>query len=155
MTNELIDFIHTVQELIDNDEWHKVFQRCPISLRAELKKVLKSAKIDFSFKIDSAQYMQIDAASKFVQKFIKDLGITYDVKYNDKGKTGRKLKYEMVNIPASITDIEETIRQELDNNNILYDFVKYDSELYRSRSGWHPYAYDALVVRLLDPEVVR
>ena len=147
MTSYIINFLTKYEADIDSENWNKVFSRCSPHYISELKQCLKEANIQFNIDpVDRTKsYMPIDQASKFVQKFIKDLGITARHKYSDKGKTGRKLKWEMMEVPSSISDLEDLVATELDQNNILYEYVCVMGNLNTISN--------ALYVRLADPEV--
>ena len=149
MTNYIINFLNRYEAEIDAENWNKVFSRCNPNYVPELKACLKQANIQFKIDpIDTTKsYMPIDQASKFVQKLVKDLGITARQKYNDKGKTGRKLKWEYMHVPSSINDLEETIAVELDKHNILYEYVSVIGNLKTINS--------TLYIRLADPEVYK
>lgn len=156
MTTYMKNFLEVCEDLINDNEWAKVFARCLPAHRAELRKILKQAKIDFkySIKIDGKEYMPIDDASKFVQQLVKDNALSFREYYNDKGKNGRKLKWLGIEFVEEVKDPQSYFIDKLEANNILYDYVRYENEV-QVGGGWHARYLNALYIRLLDPEVIE
>ena len=156
MTTYMKNFIEVCNDLIDAGEWAKVFARCLPSYRAELRKTLKQAGIDarYSIQVDGKEYMQIDDASKFVQQLVKNNAYSFREYYNDKGKTGRKLKWLGIEFTEDVKDPQIYFIDKLEANNILYDYIRYEDEVQVS-GGFHARYLNALYIRLLDPEVVK
>mgnify|MGYP003297197041 CR=1 FL=1 len=150
MDQKLIDFINKHEELIDNEEWVEIFRICPQVLRKELKTTLTGAGIKIDLTDDYSKYISLADASKYVSKLIPSLRIVAWDRYNDKGKTGRKLKWVGVHIPSNINDVESVIRDDLKKNHILYEYVEYYPNYYVSG-----HIMPVLIIRLLDPEVLK
>ena len=155
MTEYMKNFIEVCSDLINDGEWQKVFGRCLPTYRGELRKVLKQAGIDasYSIRLNGKEYTDIDAASKFVQQLVKDNAFSFREYYNDKGKTGRKLKWLGIEFIKAVEDPQMYFIEKLEANNILYDYVKYEDTIQVS-GGFHSRFLNALYIRLLDPEVL-
>lgn len=144
-------FIDEHIELIDTEQWEKLFRICNPYERSTLKKVLKTSGIDPVITPIVKDWMPIDAASKYVQNFIKSL-FSFRYRFNDKSKNGRKLKWLDLSLNVDEDKLEDIVRDELDKNNIKYDYVLYDPN-YMTTNGLRTHVFNALYVKLLDPEV--
>ena len=150
ISDYLSAFIDEHIELIDTEQWEKLFRLCNPYERSTLKKVLKASGINPVITPEVKDWMPVDAASKYVQDFVKSL-FSFRHRYNDKGKNGRKLKWVDLSLNVDEDKLEDIVRDELDKNNIKYDYVLYDSD-YTTYIGWMHRIYNAFYVRLLDPE---
>lgn len=153
ISDYLSNFIDEHVMLIDTEQWEKLFRLCNPYERSNLKKVLKASGINPVITPEVKDWMPIEAASKYVQDFVKSL-FSFRYRYNDKGKTGRKLKWVDLSLNVDKDKLEDIVRDELDKNNIKYDYVLYDPN-YMTSSGFRTYVFNVLYVRLLDPEVSK
>ena len=151
ISDYLSAFIDEHIQLIDTEQWEKLFRLCNPYQRSTLKKVLKASGINPIITPEVKDWMPIDAASKYVQNFVRSL-FSFKHRFNDKGKNGRKLKWVDLSLKVAEDKLEDIVRDELDKNNIKYDYVLYDPN-YTTANGLRTYVFDALYIKLLDPEV--
>ena len=93
--------IETNIDLIESQDYERLLKRCRKDFRSELIQILKEADIDLSnIKIEPKYGALIDPRkiNQLIKNKLQELGVSYFRSYNDKGKTGRKFKYERINV---------------------------------------------------------
>ena len=147
--------IETNIDLIELEDYRTLLRRCLPGDRKELLAVLKDSGIEVP-EYDLGKIFGAVIDPKEVNKLIKntlaDLGISYEIAYNDKGKTGRKFKYSNLNVDLDRKrEVEDAIHKVLEDNGIDYEYISmHESITYRSYRLMH---YIDLVVRINADEV--
>ena len=143
--------IETNIDLIEAQDYERLLKRCRKDFRSQLISVLKDADIDIdNINIEPKYGAVIDPRkiNQLIKNKLQELGISYFRSYNDKGKTGRKFKYERINIaPNYYKTVIDAIEKLLEDNAVDYDYVT-NQDAY---SGWR--LHTDLIVRINAYEV--
>ena len=151
---ELHPYIQTIIEtnidLIEAQDYERLLKRCRKDFRSELIHVLKEADIDLSSILILPKYGALVDPRKInqlIKNKLQELGVSYSRSYNDKGKTGRKFKYEGINIASNYyKTVIDAIEKLLEDNAVDYDYVTIQG----AYSSW---IHADLIVRISADEV--
>ena len=148
MEDLLREFIEANIDLIDDEEWDKLFKICPRTIKNDIINMLKETGFDLPKSKTSSQNIRSHAEIvKLIKKFLSEHGIDYLFAHNDKGKTGRKLKF--VGVRNCPDNIDRLLADYLDSLDINYEYIDYNKhDLY----SMHPTR--TLTIRLTS-EVIR
>ena len=143
--------IETNIDLIEAQDYERLLKRCRKDFRNELIHTLKDAVIDLgNIKIEPKYGALIDPRkiNQLIKNKLLELGVSYFRSYNDKGKTGRKFKYEGINIaPSYYKTVIDAVEKLLEDNAVDYDYVTIQ-DVY---SNWR--FHTDLIVRINADEV--
>lgn len=130
-------FIESNIDLIESEDYRTLLKRCLPTERKNILSVLKNSGIKIpEYDLGKIFGAIIDArdVNKLIKKTLADHNITYHTAYNDKGKTGRKFKYECLNISIDQKKwLEDLIHKLLENNGIDYDYISVHENYYSRR----------------------
>ena len=131
MTDYMKEFIEDNIELIEAGKLDRVYTRCNIGYRAELRDILEQIQAE---KADESEYRRIDKVTAFgneLRQMLRDLGLRWNESYMNNGKN--ILTYKFVGVYGPINreyQIERDIQNKLDEMNVKYDSVVFNSSEY-------------------------
>ena len=131
MTDYMKEFIEDNIELIEAGKLDRVMTRCNIGYRAELRDILEQIQAE---KADESEYRKIDHVKAFgneLRRMLQDLGLTWNQSYMNNSE--EILTYIFIGVYGPIIreyQIERDIQNKLDEMNIKYDSVIFNSNEY-------------------------
>lgn len=138
MTDYMKEFIEDNIELIEAGKLERLLNKCNIRYRAELRDLLQQIQAE---KTDESEYRRIDKINAFgneLRQILRDLGLRWYESYMNNGKN--ILTYKFVGVYGPINreyQIERDIQNKLDEMNVKYDSVIFNSSEYVARSMRH------------------
>ena len=131
MTDYMKEFIEDNIELIEAGKLERLLNKCNIGYRAELKDILDQIQAE---KANESGYRRIDDVTAFgneLHQVLRDLNLHWNESYMNNGKN--ILTYKFVGVYGPINreyQIERDIQNKLDEMNVKYDSVIFNSSEY-------------------------